>query len=286
MPSSPQDGLPFPIPDDLLKYACAVASDKDIEEKATEKICALIKEKFPGATFEPDCKTVLEKGWEFLEAYCPKGRLTMPSSPQDGLPFPIPDDLLKYACAVASDKDIEEKATEKICALIKEKFPGATFEPDCKTVLEKGWEFLEAYCPKGRLSMPSPEEIEKRVCEYAKQRMLEELATEEVCDYMKKNFPSVHFQPDCRTELKKVWDTVKALCPKDSSSMSFPPEVEKAVCEVIEMPVVERRVVETVCTGAHAALHVPDAVCKDVLQFAWSKAEKLCPSQAADAVVV
>mmetsp|Transcript_106400 Transcript_106400/g.328634 ORF Transcript_106400/g.328634 Transcript_106400/m.328634 type:complete len:361 (+) Transcript_106400:74-1156(+) len=337
-----QDGVSFPGPDELLRYACEVASRKDIEEQATDRICALIKAEFPGARFDPDCKSVIEKGWDFVKARCPKGRLSMPSPqdiekyvcqvatekmiedmatdaicellnetfpsvhfnpdchtaverawdavksfcPKGRLSMPSPQDIERLICQFATEKMIEDKAVDKICELVNKTWPSIHFSPDCHTVVQEAWDTAAAACPKGAVSMPSPQDVEKYVCDVVTQRMVEEAATHEVCDLIAKEFPGAHFSPDCRTVLERAWDTAKSFCPGGGAPAPTPREVEKYVCRVAKTPAVERRVLGAMCKEVRAELPVPDAVCEAILRRAWTKAAAMCPSQAADAIVV
>merc|ERR1712190_358081 len=120
-------------------------------------------------------------------------------------------------CEVASSEVIEKQATAEACALIKEYFPSVTIQPDCPTVVEALWDKVKAMCPKSKIvenSFPTPEEIEKMVCEVASSEVIEKQATAEACALIKKYFPSVTIQPDCPTVVEALWDKVKAMCPK------------------------------------------------------------------------
>merc|ERR1719343_1518805 len=108
------------------------------------------------------------------------------------------------------------------------------------------WDEVKALCPKGKqiaVSMPTPEEIEKMVCEVATSEIVEQEGTEEVCKLIKEAFPTVKFEPDCETMVKALWDEVKAMCPKGKEtviSMPSPEEIEKMVCEVASSEIVEQ----------------------------------------------
>merc|ERR1719277_2756219 len=121
---------------------------------------------------------------------------------------------------------------------MKKYFPSVQFQPDCETAVTAVWDEVKALCPKGKetiATIPSPEEIEKLVCEVATSEMIERQAVGEACQLMKKYFPSVQFQPDCETAVTAVWDEVKALCPKGKETIATipsPKEIEKLVCEV------------------------------------------------------
>ena len=60
------------------------------------------------------------------------------------------------------------------------------------------------------LASPSPEGIEKLVCELASSELVEKESTEEVCKLIKEHFPSVKMQPDCETVVSALWDKIKA----------------------------------------------------------------------------
>merc|ERR1712137_650909 len=124
-----------------------------------------------------------------------------------------PPSIEKLVCAVATKKLIEDKATSEVCSLIKQKFPGIHFQPDCKTDAEAAWGAVTARCPHGRESLQSPPSIEKLVCAVATKKLIEDKATNEACSLIEKKFPGIHFQPDCKTVAEAAWDAVTARCP-------------------------------------------------------------------------
>merc|ERR1712151_706942 len=111
-------------------------------------------------------------------------------------------------------------------------FPSIHFQPDCKTVAEAVWDAAAARCPHGRETLPSPADIEKLICEVATQKMVEDKATTEVCSLIEEKFPSIHFQPDCKTVAEAAWDAVTARCPHGLESLPSPVDIEKLVCDV------------------------------------------------------
>mmetsp|Transcript_37073 Transcript_37073/g.106772 ORF Transcript_37073/g.106772 Transcript_37073/m.106772 type:complete len:292 (+) Transcript_37073:76-951(+) len=273
---SPQPFQALPSPEDIKKYVCEVATQKMIEDKATDKICALIKAEFPGVEFDPDCKTVLEMAWDLVTKYCPKERLSMPS----------PQDVEKYVCEVATQKLIEEMATDKVCSLIKARFPNVHFNPDCHTAVEDVWDEVASLCPKG-LSIPTPQDVEKYVCEVATQKLIEDMATDKVCELIKEKFPKVHLSPDCHTAVEKVWDEVSAFCPKGSLLMPTPGDVEKYVCDVATSKLIEELATGRVCElikEKYPKVHFnPD--CHTAVEKVWDRVARICPKDM-DAIVV
>jgi len=264
----PQPSQAFPSPEELKKYVCEVATQKMIEDQATGEICALINSTFPGARFDPDCKTLLEEAWDFVTRYCPKGHLSMPS----------PRDVEKYVCDVATQKLVEEMATDKVCQLIEKRFPKVHFNPNCHTAVERVWDKVTSFCPKGRLSMPGPRDVEKYVCDVVTQKLVEEMATDKVCQLIKENFPSVHFKPDCHTAVEMAWDKVASLCPK-GLLMPSPQKVEKYVCDVATQKLVEEMATGKVCKLIQETfpnVHFnPD--CHTAVEMVWDKVTSFCP---------
>merc|ERR1711972_963016 len=159
-------------------------------------------------------ETVVGALWDEIKAKCPKGK-------ESALSFPSPDEIEKLVCEVASSEMVEKEGTEEVCKLIKEYFPSVKMEPDCETVVGALWEEIKARCPKGKesaLSLPSPEEIEKLVCEVASSGVVEKEGTEEVCKLIKEHFPSVRMEPSCEVVVGALWDEIKARCPKGNEN--------------------------------------------------------------------
>ncbi|CAK0906734.1 unnamed protein product, partial [Prorocentrum cordatum] len=152
----------LPSPADIEKLICEYASQQPIEDKAVEEICEVVTAKFPSV---PDCKGMVEAAWA------------------------------KYA----SQQPIEDKAVEEICEVVTAKFPSV---PDCKGMVEAAWDKALAMCPKQQAMLPSPADIEKLICEYASQQPIEDKAVEEICEAIADKFPSIKFDPDCKTVME------------------------------------------------------------------------------------
>merc|ERR1712216_103311 len=123
----------------------------------------------------------VEKVWDDILAHCPKVR-------DSALTFPTPQEIEKMVCEVATKKQIESKAVGEICQAISEKFHPV---PECQRILMLAWDGIVAKCPKGResaLTFPSPEEIEKLVCEVATQKQVETKAVGEICQVITEKF--------------------------------------------------------------------------------------------------
>ncbi|CAK0877862.1 unnamed protein product [Prorocentrum cordatum] len=115
------------------------------------------------------------------------------------LTLPSPADIEKLICEVASQKQVEDKAVDEICQVITEKFPNIKFNPDCKTDVEAVWDAAVAKCPQAQLTLPSPADIEKMICELASQKQVEDKAVDEICQVITEKFPNIKFNPDCKT---------------------------------------------------------------------------------------
>ncbi|CAK0906750.1 unnamed protein product, partial [Prorocentrum cordatum] len=175
-----------PSPADIEKLICEYASQQPIEDKAVEEICEVVTAKFPSV---PDCKGMVEAAWDKALAMCPKQQAMLPS----------PADIEKLICEYASQQPIEDKAVEEICEVVTAKFPSV---PDCKGMVEAAWDKALAMCPKEQLMAPSPADIEKLICEFASKKQIEDKAVEEVCQAIADKFPSIKFDPDCKTVME------------------------------------------------------------------------------------
>merc|ERR1719188_2166437 len=148
---------------------CEVATTGMIEEEATAEACNLIRQYFPSVKFQPDCETAVTAVWDQVKALCPRGNETTAG-------WPSPQEIEKMLCKVAKSDDIEKEATKDICKLVKKEWPEVS-EIVCESVVEASWDRIKALCPKGNETntmWPSPEEIEKMVCEVATTGMIEE----------------------------------------------------------------------------------------------------------------
>ncbi|CAK0877858.1 unnamed protein product [Prorocentrum cordatum] len=233
----PQAQLTLPSPADIEKMICELASQKQVEDKAVDEICQVITEKFPNIKFNPDCKTDVEAVWDAAVAKCPQAQLTLPS----------PADIEKIICEVASQKQVEDKAVDEICQVITEKFPNIKFNPDCKTDVEAVWDAAVAKCPQAQLTLPSPADIEKIICELASQKQVEDKAVDEICQVITEKFPNIKFNPDCKTDVEAVWDAAVAKCPQAQLTLPSPSDIEKLICEVASQKQVEDKAVDEIC---------------------------------------
>jgi len=152
--------------------------------------------------------------------------------PQRHYELPSPADIEKLLCQLASQKQIEDKVTSQVCMLINKTFPMIKFSPDCKTTLEGAWDLAVAECPKHLKTFPNPSDLEKLACEFASQKQIEEKATGEICMLINKTFPSIQFNPNCKTLLEGAWDLIVAHCPKGREALPSPADIEKLVCEL------------------------------------------------------
>jgi hypothetical protein len=193
--------------------ACKVAESKDIEDKATEKVCNLIALKFKPI---PDCTKLLDAAWDKVAAVCPKGYQSLQLS---HFPHGMKHKIERLACRVAEEKDIEDKATEKVCNLIALKFKPI---PDCIKLLDAAWDKVAAMCPKGYQSLQlfphgMIHKIERLACQVSERKDIEDKATEKVCNAIADKFKPI---PDCTKLLDAAWDEVAAKCPKGQDTGS------------------------------------------------------------------
>jgi len=199
----------------LERVVCKVADKKDIEDKATTKICATIAAQFRPI---PDCQKLLDDAWDKIVAKCPKG---FEGLGQDGNALHHPGmirRLERIVCKVADKKDIEDKATTKICATIAAQFRPI---PDCQKLLDDAWDKIVAKCPKGfeglgqdgnALHHPGMIRwLERVVCKVADKKDIEDKATTNICATIAAQFRPI---PDCQKLLDDAWDKIVAKCPK------------------------------------------------------------------------
>ncbi|CAK0877864.1 unnamed protein product [Prorocentrum cordatum] len=267
----PQAQLTLPSPADIEKLICEVASQKQVEDKAVDEICQVITEKFPNIKFNPDCKTDVEAVWDAAVAKCPQAQLTLPS-PADiekiicevASQKQVEDKAVDEICQLASQKQVEDKAVDEICQVITEKFPNIKFNPDCKTDVEAVWDAAVAKCPQAQLTLPSPSDIEKLICEVASQKQVEDKAVDEICQVasqkqvedkavdeicqvITEKFPNIKFNPDCKTDVEAVWDAAVAKCPQAQLTLPSPADIEKMICELASQKQVEDKAVDEIC---------------------------------------
>jgi len=193
--------LPADIPEDIKKELCDVASQKDVEEKAIKYVCEKVKDEVNPV----ECNLVLKAAWAHALEDCSPNKTA-----------PSPADIEKLICEYASQQPIEDKAVEEICEVVTAKFPSV---PDCKGMVEAAWDKALAMCPKQQAMLPSPADIEKLICEFASKKQIEDKAVEEVCQAIADKFPSIKFDPDCKTVMESAWDQAAAMCPKPSLVM-------------------------------------------------------------------
>jgi len=254
-------------PSDLEKLICQYATDKQIEEKATGEVCDFIAQKFPTVKFDPDCKTVVDQAWDSVAAMCPKGGRNID-----------PSEIEQLLCKFATDKQFEEKATGEVCDFITEKFPTIKFDPDCKTVVDAAWESAAAMCPKTSQDKIDPSALEKIVCEILKKEGVEEFLETDGCDYIQKKFPSLQFDPDCKTVVEGLFEVAVSKCPQMEEKLD-PSEVEKFVCKVASNKQIEDHATNEVCdliAQKFPSVKIePD--CQTAVEAAWDAVVAMCP---------
>eukprot|EP00425_Heterocapsa_triquetra_P016762 CAMPEP_0195133606 /NCGR_PEP_ID=MMETSP0448-20130528/149108_1 /TAXON_ID=66468 /ORGANISM="Heterocapsa triquestra, Strain CCMP 448" /LENGTH=217 /DNA_ID=CAMNT_0040171659 /DNA_START=46 /DNA_END=696 /DNA_ORIENTATION=+ len=195
------------------------------------------------------------------------------TTPAPGAPLALPwqEELARIVCEFASQKQIEEKSTHEVCELIHEKVPQIP-QPLCEQALDKAWDAVEAKCglgPPGKQA-PSPADIEKIICDLAGQKEFEDIGVEKACNWINKTFPTVQFQPDCKTVLDKIWDTVEEMCPKHAVALPTPEDIERMACKVATKRQIEERSTEEVCKLIIAKVPaVSEKFCQSVLEKAW-----------------
>merc|ERR1711988_1745636 len=94
------------------------------------------------------------------------------------------------------------------------------------------WEKAVAMCPQGYETAPSPADIEKLICQVASEKQVEDKAVDEVCEAIAAKFPSVKFNPDCKTVVSAYWEKAVAMCPQGYETAPSPADIEKLICQV------------------------------------------------------
>jgi len=196
---------------------------------------------------------------------------------------PTPSDIEELICELATNKQVEKKATGAICTTIAAKFPSVHFNPDCVTALEGVWGSIASKFPQDCKGLPAPGDIEKLVCRIATQERIEEQAIDAVCGLIKKTFPSVPFNPNCKKMLQGAWDMLAVECPKEHeltlATLPNPNDIEKLVCELASQQMIEARATSAICgliNSTFPNLHLkPD--CKTMVEGAWDLVLSHCP---------
>jgi len=188
----------LPSPGEIEKLLCEAASVELVEKEATAAICKLLKNKFPS---EEECEKTIEGFWDELKEICPKAL--------QSAKLPSPEQIKKLLCEAASSELFDKEATTKICDMLKKKLPS---EQGCEEIFEGFFDEIKEICPKAsqRAKLPSPEEIEKLVCEAASSELVEKEATAEICKLLKSRFPS---EEECEKTIESYWDEIKQICP-------------------------------------------------------------------------
>jgi len=138
---------------------------------------------------------------------------------------------------------------------------------------------------------PIPPAIQKIICQFASLHELEDDVSEEVCKEVTKLFPSIKFDPDCKTVLEELWDTGLALfCPQPNRTSSLakvtdlppiPPAVQKLICALTGNKDIEDETTGAVCAEVKKVF--PDLKfdpdCQTVIEALWDTGHTLlCPA--------
>ncbi|CAK0896299.1 unnamed protein product, partial [Prorocentrum cordatum] len=227
----------LPSPADIEEPICEVESQKQVEDKAVDQICQVTTEKAPNIKCNPDCQTDAQAVWGAAVAERPRAQLTPPS----------PADIQQLICEVAPQMQVKDKAVDESCEVLAEKFPDAQFNPDCRTDVGAVWGAAVAKCPQAQLTLPSPVDIEKLICEVASEKQVDDKAVDEICQVIAETFPDIKFNPDCETVVEAVWGAAVAECPHARLTPPSPADIEKLICEVESQKQVEDKAVDESC---------------------------------------
>merc|ERR1719277_2745378 len=139
-------------------------------------------------------------------------------------------------------------------------------------------------CTCHKVDSPIPPTILKIICEFASVQSIEDDVAAEVCDEVTKLFPTLKFDPDCKTVVEELWDTGLALfCPQPGTELALPVKVqekptgplpdwmEKIICELTSAKEVEDGITGGVCnevTKLFPSIKF-DPDCQTVLEDLW-----------------
>merc|ERR1719163_1387901 len=212
--------------------------------------------------------------------------------------LPSPGDIEKVLCNIImidivemGPEALEDAVTKQVCTLAE------PFKvPDCKAKVEKAWEMVVNMCVKPSedmmlttASLPSAGGIEKILCKFAGNKVVEDTVTKQVCTLAEQHLKI----PDCQANAEKAWDMVANMCPKPSEDMMLataalpsPGDIEKVLCNIIMIDIVEMGpkaledlVTQQVCTLAEP-FKVPD--CKAKVEKAWEMVVNMCVKPSED----
>jgi len=145
-------------------------------------------------------------------------------------------------------------------------------------------------CAAQKVQSPIPPAIQKIICQFAEVHEFEDDFSEEVCKEVTKLFPSIKFDPDCKTVVEELWDTGLALfCPppnrthtveKASGLSPLPPVIQKLICSVTGNKDIEDEATKAICKEVkHVFPHIKfDPDCQTVIEALWDTGHTLlCP---------
>merc|ERR1740129_1557447 len=261
----------LPTPSEIEEWVCRVASQKQIEDRATDEVCALIKRESPHNPINEFCHATVEEAWDKIVAQCPKANLKS---------LPMPGNITKLVCSVATQQLIEDMATYKVCSLVQDKFPNKTIIPYCRTFVEKVWNNTKAKCRKGDYPLPTRKEIILSGCYVATQKQVKETAIDDVCAFIKKEFPQNSMNEFCPILADRAWDQMLDRCPKGNlKALPTPSDIEEWVCRVATQKQIEDRATDEVCALIkRESPHNPiNEFCHAMVEEAWDKIVAQCP---------
>merc|ERR1711933_24219 len=193
---------------------------------------------------------VAEQAWEAAEAQSCGGdqRESPVVSAEDA---PSLKDIEELVCEVASMGDVEDRAVGAVCDKIVEQFPKLKLEDqECKTLLEGVWDAAIAKCPPRavqKVGKGIPPHIKDIVCMFVGGKTLEDEATDAVCQEVKKMFPELKMDPDCKTVVEDLWEAGYELFCMNAESEDFavaadlvPPFVGGMICDILQNKTIEK----------------------------------------------
>jgi len=252
-----------------------VAASGEIEEEATNKVCAVVKEKFPYFNMDAACRSAVRAMWDEAKATCPNARRL-------SLEFPGRAEIQTLVCQAATSESLEKEGTQAMCRFISREFPSLP-EGTCVKIARDFWDQAKAMCPNqqnGSAPLPIPGLIKKVLCDVAASGEIEEEATNKVCAVVKEKFPYFNMDAACRSVVRAMWDEAKATCPSARRlSLEFPgrAEIQTLVCQAATSESVEKQDTQAMCRFiSHAQPSLPEGTCVEIARDLWDQAKARC----------
>jgi hypothetical protein len=265
-----------------IKVLCTTASWQQVKTRDIDSVCdAIIKQIKKGElqiTFEPDCKTYLNRVWDDAMEQCPHGKDTKLLSVQS---------VENVICSFSTVGQIEGHAYSELCDHVMKARPYFQFYPDnskenCVTSFHAAWDGAKRKCPQGSHTSPTRHDFEKLVCAFATEKMLQFNDYAGTCSKIKESIVWIQFHHGCETSLTHVWEKAKQKCPFGADKVLSPFEIEMMMCNAARKREMEDMMTIEICS--EITLTTPwlvdrlDPNCHTVFDAVWHDAVLKCPT--------